>query len=153
MGIICDTFDKQTNSPALIPDPCRYYELPDKWAVFYELRAFYAKNRSEIASNIRNPLIFQRKMATSSCLAGPMNRNLQVHSQILFICPLAHTMKRDQVKARHAQFIQACNPRSRTETDPHPHQWRRSYKRHHLPTVYPLPDLPSEDNSSARLPD
>ena len=69
-----------------------YNELPDKWAVFYELRAFYAKNRSEIASNIRNPLIFQRKMATSSCLAGPMNRNLQVHSQILFICPLAHIM-------------------------------------------------------------
>ena len=49
-------------------------ELPDKWAVFYELRAFYAKNRSEIASNIRNPLIFQRKMATSEgMLCIPLN--------------------------------------------------------------------------------
>ncbi len=44
----------------------------------------------KIDENIRNPLIFLRKMATCSCFAGPIDIKIHASMYFMSICPLAH---------------------------------------------------------------
>ncbi len=56
------------------------------------LMNFYALRAPEIHENIRNPLIFLRKMATFSCLAGPIDIKIYASIYFMSICPLAHNI-------------------------------------------------------------
>ncbi len=44
----------------------------------------------KIDENIRNPLIFLRKMAACECFAGPIDRKIHASMYFMSICPLAH---------------------------------------------------------------
>ena len=51
---------------------------------------FFVLCTLKIDANIRNSLIFLRKMATFSCLAGPIDRKIHASMYFISICPLAH---------------------------------------------------------------
>ncbi len=46
----------------------------------------------KIDENIRNPLMFLRKMATCSCFAGPIDIKIHASMYFMSICPLAQYM-------------------------------------------------------------
>ena len=54
------------------------------------LMNFYALRAPEIHDNIRNSLIFLRKMATFSFLAEPIDIKKYANIYFMYICPLAH---------------------------------------------------------------
>ena len=51
---------------------------------------FSALRALKIDENIRNPLIFLRKMAACSCFAGPIDIKIHASMYFMSICPLAH---------------------------------------------------------------
>ena len=50
----------------------------------------------KIDENIRNPLMFLRKMATCSCFAGPIDIKIHASMYFMSICPLAHIKKESE---------------------------------------------------------
>ena len=53
---------------------------------------FFVLCTPKIDENIRNLHIFLRKMATCSCLAGPIDIKIHASMYFMSICPLAHFM-------------------------------------------------------------
>ena len=61
------------------------FALPDTYG-------FLRVSRSRNPENIRNPLIFLRKMAAFSCFAGPIDIKIHASMYFMSICPLAHNI-------------------------------------------------------------
>ena len=59
---------------------------------------FFVLCTLKIDANIRNSLIFLRKMATFSCLAGPIDIKIHASMYFMSICPLAHIIQKSNTK-------------------------------------------------------
>ena len=68
---------------------------------------FFVLCTLKIDSNIRNPLIFPGKMATFSCLAGPIDIKIHASMYFMSICPLAQIMWQIQYQET-AELIEVC---------------------------------------------
>ena len=70
------------------------------------LRDFFAFHALKITKNIRNSLIFLRKMATFSCFAVPIVIKMYASIHFMTICPLAHIIYCDLNPWNSVVFLQ-----------------------------------------------